>query len=183
METCVRELTAHQSSIRRVTPQLHSGGLHMRATRCALLAFITATVAACGAVTGRDTVSSGGSGSSVEMVLINVNGSVGNTSISILGQAASSVSSPVRLTKDQPVMLMVTNNGSSSSTIKARIPVADLQVDNPTTGILGALTQTSSTVSVTVPPGPEVDVTFTPTSAGQYQVTIGGRQAGEFVVS
>jgi hypothetical protein len=68
------------------------------------------------------------------MVLINVDGNVDNTSIGVPEQTAAPSSSPVHLTADQPVMLMVTNNGSTNSTISATLPVADLQIDNPTSG-------------------------------------------------
>ena len=58
-------------------------------------------------------------------MLISVLGNVDNTSIGVLEQTAAPNSPPVHLTADQPVMLMVTNNGSTSSTISASLPVAD----------------------------------------------------------
>lgn len=72
----------------------------------------------------------------------------------------------------QPVMFMIVNRGTRPHRLTAAIPLTGIQIDDPahpgftTAGSPGAPVG----VDVTVPAGQEIDVTFTPTTRGQFTV-------------
>lgn len=112
------------------------------------------------------------------MLLVNVDGTPADTSISVLGGSSGPT---VRLER-APAMLMITDTGSHPQSVRTAMPMADVQVDDTATGRLGALEATAPTISVTVNPGAEVDVDFTPTSNGSYPLSVDGQQVGTIVI-
>ena len=112
------------------------------------------------------------------MVLVNVDGTPADTSISVLGGSSGPT---VRLGR-APAMLMITDTGSHSQSLRTSLPMADVQVDDTATGQLGALRVTAPTISVTVNPGTEVDVDFTPTTDGSYPLSVDGQNVGTIVI-
>ena len=114
----------------------------------------------------------------ITMVLVNVDDTPADTSLEVLGGTSGGT---VRLER-APAMLMITDTGSHSQSLRTSMPMADVQVDDTATGRLGALLATVPTISVTVSPGTEVDVDFTPTANGSYPLLDDGQQVGTIVI-
>ena len=85
-------------------------------------------------------------------------------------------------TVGQPVMLMVANHGTHPHQLHAAIPMATLQVDDPTSTVAAAPSQASSRFDVTVAPGGEVDVSFVPATPGRYPLAGDVMSGGALVV-
>ena len=114
----------------------------------------------------------------ITMVLVNVDDTPADTTLGVLGGTAGTT---VRLER-APAMLMITDTGSHPQSLRTSMPMADVQVDDTATGRLGAVQATAPTISVTVSPGTEIDVDFTPTSNGSYPLSVDGQHVGSIVI-
>ena len=87
--------------------------------------------------------------------------------------------SNVSLLLAQQVMFMVFDAGSHPHGLGASLPMAAALVVDPATN---AQPHSIAKMDLTVQPGEELDVTFTPTVAGTYALNVDGRLAAHLVV-
>jgi len=81
----------------------------------------------------------------------------------------------------RPIMLMVVNRGARAHELRASIPLAGLQTEDPAAATPPASGGTSG-FDVTLGPGQEIDVSFTPTATGRYGLSDGAATVSALVV-